>query len=134
MSYRQMIDQYVRRFGASVGVRFDPLSSAGHTYLRRGSATVGINVLESEGVIVFLSPMLEVPPRRREALFRRLLELNFLLTADAAFAIEKESNLIYLRLLRGLEGLDYGEFVDMLDTIARVADDWDDRLRAEFGA
>ena len=37
-----------------------------------------------------------------------------------------------MRALRRLSGLDYEEFEDLLDTVGKVADDWDDVLRAEF--
>jgi hypothetical protein len=37
-----------------------------------------------------------------------------------------------VRSLRRLSGLDYEEFEDLLETVGRVTDDWDDRLRAEF--
>ena len=38
-----------------------------------------------------------------------------------------------VRALRRLSGLDYEEFEDLLYTVGKVADDWDDRLRTEFG-
>ena len=133
MSYREMIDGYITRFGELVGVSFDQLDEEGYTSVRRGSATVGINVLEERRVLMFLSPMMEVPEKRQADLFRKLLELNFLSTSDGAFAIDHENDIIYLRALRGLEGLDFEEFADMLDTVAGVADEWDDKLRAEFG-
>lgn len=128
-----MIDGYIQRFGDLVGVSFDPVDEEGYTSVRRGSATIGINVLEEHRVLLFLSPIMEVPERRQADLFRRLLELNFLSTSDGAFAIDRESELIYLRALRGLDGLDFEEFVDILETVASVADEYDDKLRAEFG-
>jgi len=131
--YREMINDYIRRFGELVGVQFDPLDTEGYTSFRRGSATVGINVLEDHRVLMFLSPMMQVPGQGQRELFRKLLELNFLSTSDGAFAIDRDKDVVYLRALRGLDGLDFEEFVDMLDTIAAVADEWDDKLRAEFG-
>jgi hypothetical protein len=73
-----------------------------------------------------------VPERDPCGLYRRLLELSLLSTSDAAFAIDKKTDLVYLRILRRLEGLDYDEFDDLLHTIASVADEWDDKLRTEF--
>jgi hypothetical protein len=75
---------------------------------------------------------MDVPQANREALYRRLLELNYLATEDGAFAVDRESGRVYLRALRPLEGFDFEEFVDLLDTVARVADEYDDQLRAEF--
>ena len=37
---------------------------------------------------------------------------------------------LYLRILRGLEGLDYDEFEDIVHSIAKTADAWDDRLKS----
>ncbi len=133
MTYRDTVNEYLGRFGEQVGVSFDPLDGDGYTSVQRGSATVGINVLEDQRVLMFLSPIMAVPKEGQADLYRKLLELNFLATSDAAFAIDKDKGIIYLRALRGLEGLDFEEFVDLLDTVASIADDWDDKLRAEFG-
>ena len=135
MAAKELINSYIKRFGDSVSVSFDPLDQDGYTSVSCGSATVGINVLEDQGVLLFLAQIMPVPtnPEKQLRLYRRLLELNFLATADGAFAIDKDRELLYLRALRGLNGLDYDEFEDMLQTIASVADHWDDRLRRDFG-
>ena len=127
-----MVNDYIQRFGEAVGVAFDPLDEDGYTDVRRGSATVGINVLEDHGILLFLSRIMVVPGEGREDFYRRLLELNFLVTSDGAFAIDKERDAVYLRALRRLGGLDYEEFEDLLHTIASVADEWDDRLEELF--
>ncbi len=127
-----MVNDYIRRFGAAVGVELDPLDEDGYSDVRRGSATVGINVLEEHGILLFLSRIMDVPKEGRERFYQRLLELNFLVTSDGAFAIDKDRDAVYLRALRRLSGLDYEEFEDLLHTIATVADEWDDRLNELF--
>jgi hypothetical protein len=127
-----MVNDYIRRFGQSVSVELDPLDEDGYTDVRRGSATVGINVLEEHGILLFLSRIMDLPKEGRETFFRRLLELNFLVTSDAAFAIDKDKDAVYLRALRRLSGLDFEEFEDLLHTMATVADEWDDRLSELF--
>lgn len=129
----EMVNDYIGRFGKAVGVELDGLDADGYTDVRRGSATVGINVLHEHGILLFLSRIMEVPKESREAFYRRVLELNFLVTSDAAFAIDKEKDAVYLRALRRLSGLDYEEFEDLLHTMASVADEWDDRLAQLFG-
>jgi hypothetical protein len=62
------------------------------------------------------------------ALARRLLTASFVETGDAAFALHPQSGDLYLRVLRGLEGLDYEEFEDLVHSIAKTADHWDDQL------
>ncbi|MFO8070560.1 MAG: YbjN domain-containing protein [Polyangia bacterium] len=136
---RALVNAFIERFSRKVSeassaeVRFSPLDEDGYTSVGRGSATIGINVLEEQGLLLFLARIMEISSSRREELYRRLLELNYLATSDGAFAIEKETDTVYLRALRGVSGLDYDEFEDMLHTVAAVADEWDDRLREEFG-
>jgi hypothetical protein len=127
------INQYIERFGRDRNLSLEPLSEAGVTQVQRGSALVSIHVIHSQGVLLLLSRVLAVPAERREALYRRLLELSFLATGDAAFAINKNTDEVFLRCLRRLEGLDYEEFEDLVHTIASVADEWDNKLAAEFG-
>ncbi|MBI2895107.1 MAG: YbjN domain-containing protein [Deltaproteobacteria bacterium] len=129
-----MLNDYIRRFGEQAQVDLKPLDEDGYTDVRRGSATVGVNVLEDHGILLFLSRIMDVPKSGRETFYRKLLELNFLATSDGAFAIDKDKDALYLRCLRRLSGLDYEEFEDMLHTMATVADEWDDRLQELFGS
>ncbi len=130
---RDMVNAYLRRFAERAGTSLDPLDDAGYTQVRKGSASVGINVLEDHGVLLFLAPVMRVPLTGLETFYRRLLELSFLTTSDAAFAIDAEKNEVYVRALRRLSGLDYEEFEDLLDTVGKVTDEWDDVLKKEFG-
>ena len=133
-----LIDEFIKRFSQKVSeatgesVAFDPLDDDGYTSVNRGSATIGINVIEEQGVLLFLSRIMKIPQERSTELYRYLLELNFLATSDGAFAIEKETDTVCLRALRSVDGLDYTEFEDMLHTVATVADEWDDKLIEEF--
>ena len=130
---RERINDFIQRFGRERDLVLDPLNEEGFAQIARGSATVRINVLEEHGVLLLIAPIMRVPDGNREAFYRRLLELSFLATSDAAFAIDKKTDMAYLRILRRLEGLDYDEFDDLLHTIASVADEWDDKLRTQFG-
>ena len=134
MSGRAQIDQFIQRFGKERDLALDPLNEQGYAEIARGSAVVRINVVEEHGVLLMIAPIMRVPERNAEAFYRRLLELSFLATSDAAFAIDKKTDMAYLRALRRLEGMDYEEFVDLLHTIATVADEWDDKLKAQFGS
>ncbi len=130
---RAMINAYLARFGERAGAKLQPLDASGYTLVNKGSASVGINVLEDHGVLLFVAPVMSVPITGRETFYRRLLELSFLTTSDAAFAIDGQRDEVVVRALRRLSGLDYEEFEDLLDTVGKVADDWDDTLRSEFG-
>jgi len=138
-SGKDLVNSYIRRFSQIVSkavgsdVRFPPLDDSGFASLSRGSATIGINVLEDTGELLFLVKIMPVPSAAREECFRYLLELNYTSTADGAFAIEKETDSICLRALRSLANMDYEEFENLLDSVGSVADEWDDRLKARFG-
>ena len=127
------INEYVQKFGAERDLDLAPLDDDGVTRIQRGSAVVSIHAVPEQGVLLLLSKVMDVPADNREGLYRRLLELSFLATGDAAFSINKKSDEVYLRCLRNLEGLSYDEFEDMVHTIATVADTWDDKLKNEFG-
>lgn len=127
-----MVDAYLKRFSERSGLELRPLDENGYTQTRKGSATIGVNVLDDHGLMLLIAPVMPVPKVGREALYRRLLELSFLTTADASFAIDAAKDEIFVRALRRLSGLDYEEFEDLLDTVGRVADEWDDVLKREF--
>jgi hypothetical protein len=130
---RAMVNAYLARFGERAGTELQPLDDGGYTQVKKGSAKVGVNVLEDHGVLLFVAPVMRVPDGGREDLYRRLLELSFLTTSDAAFAVDTARDEIVVRALRRLSGLDYEEFEDLLATVGKVADDWDDTLRALAG-
>jgi hypothetical protein len=130
---RALIDGFIQRFGHERNLELPALSADGTSQIQRGTAVVSIHVVVEQGVLLLLSRVMPVPDGQREDLFRRLLELSFLSTGDAAFAINPKTDEVFLRCLRRLEGLDYDEFEDLLHTIATVADQWDDKLRSEFG-
>jgi hypothetical protein len=121
---------YLDRFGRERDLSLPPMGADGLGHVQRGSAVVSVHVLAEKGILLVLSKVLDAAPAGNEALLRKLLELSFTATGDAAFALHPQSGAVYLRILRGLEGLDYAEFEDMLHTIATVADEWDDKLRA----
>ena len=127
-----MVNAYIAKFGSRAGRTLDPLDESGYTQVSKGSASVGINVLEDHGVLLFLAPVMRVPLAGREAFYRRILELSFLTTSDAAFAVDAQRDEVFVRALRRLSGLDYEEFEDLLDTVGKVADEWDDVLKKEF--
>jgi hypothetical protein len=127
-----MVDHYLRTYSERVGYPLKPLDGDGYTEVRKGSAVTKIFVHDSHGVLMLVAPVMTPPPKERERFYRRLLELSFLTTADAAFAIDNARDEVCVRALRRLSGLDYEEFEDLLATVGQVADRWDDTLRAEF--
>jgi hypothetical protein len=129
---RTMVNAYLARFATRAGTRLEALDDSGYTQVRKGSASVGINCLDDHGVLLLLAPVMTVPKSDKERFYRRILELSFLTTSDAAFAIDAQKDEVYVRALRRLSGLDYEEFEDLLGTVGKVADEWDDILQKEF--
>lgn len=135
---REMVTDYLERFAEDVGraqgeaLPVPALDERGYAVVAHGEATVGINVLESHGILLLLSRIMAVPDRDELTFCRKLLELNYLATSDAAFAIDKESSAVYVRAMRQLSGLDYEEFIDILTTVATVADEWKVKLKGMF--
>ena len=132
--HRVRIDEFIARFGHERNLELAPLSDDGISQVQRGSAIVSIHVVPEQGVLLLLSRVMQAPESGGESMFRRLLELSFVATGDAAFAINPKTNEVFLRCLRTLDGLDYEEFEDLVHTIATVADEWDDKLRKQFGS
>lgn len=118
---------FLARFGKERNVTLPPLSAEGVGSIQRGSAVVSIHVLADQGVLLVLAKVATAPAIDL-ALARRLLTASFVQTGDAAFALHPETGDLYLRILRGLEGLDYEEFEDLVHAIAKAADHWDDQL------
>ncbi len=104
--------------------------------LRRGSANVLVSVghRDQQAYVRIAAPVV-VPPadaERRSKLFERLLELNANGLGNAAFGLF-EGRIVALSE-RPLHGLDDVELEQMLTNLSAVADTFDDRLAAEFGA
>lgn len=124
---RSRIATFLDRFGNERNVTLPPLSADGVGSIQRGSAVVTIHVLAEKGVLLLLARVATAPVLDAAQL-RRLLTASFVETGDAAFALHPQTGDLYLRILRGLEGLDYEAFEDAVHSIAKVADHWDDEL------
>ena len=128
---RARVAGFLERFARDRNLTLPPLSEDGVGSIQRGSAVVTIHVLVEKNVLLVLSKVATAPVLD-EARARRLLTLSFTETGDAAFALHPQTGDLYLRALRGLEGLDYAEFEDLVHSLAKTADHWDDKLAAEL--
>jgi hypothetical protein len=128
---RARVAEFLARFGRERNLTLPPLSADGVGSIQRGSAVVTIHVLADRGVLLLLSRVAQAPALD-EAKAKRLLAASFVETGDAAFALHPQTGDLYLRILRGLDGLDYDEFEDVVHSIAKTADKWDDKLATEL--
>lgn len=122
---------FLDRFGRERNLTLAPLSADGVGSIQRGSAVVTIHVLADKHILLLLAKVASAPALDAERA-RRLLVASFVETGDAAFALHPQTGDLYLRILRGLSGLDYEEFEDLVHSIALAADRWDDRLAGEL--
>ncbi|HTL37505.1 MAG TPA: type III secretion system chaperone [Kofleriaceae bacterium] len=127
VDYKARIAEYFDRFGRERNLSLPPLDADGVGTVQRGSAVVSVHVLDSKGVLLLLARVAK-QPKLDEARMKKLLMASFTDTNDAAFALHPQTGDLYLRILRGLEGLDYEEFEDSLHSIAQTADHWDDKI------
>ncbi len=127
VDHRARIGAFLDRFGRERNLTLPPLDDQGVGQVQRGSAVVSIHVLADKNVLLLLARVAKQPVLD-EAKAKRLLAASFLETGDAAFSLHPQTNDLYLRILRGLDGLDYEEFEDILHSIAQAADHWDDKL------
>ena len=121
------VAEFLQRFGRERNLTLPPLTEEGVGSIQRGSAVVTIHVLAEKDVLLVLSKVASAPALDAEKA-KRLLTASFLETGDAAFALHPQTGDLYLRIFRGLPGLDYEEFEDIVQTIASTADHWDDKL------
>jgi len=97
-----------------------------------GSAFVLVGV--SGTAIVAIAPMFKkVPGGKEQAFFQKLLEHNAFMGGMASFALQADGWVV-LQAARAIKGIDAGEFGTMVAAVGRFADDFDDKLIAEFYA
>jgi hypothetical protein len=122
---RGRVAMFLDQFAKERNLVLPPLSADGVGSIQRGSAVVTIHVLPDQGVLLLLAKV-AIAPEIDAALARKLLTASFVETGNAAFALHPDTGDLYLRILRGLDGLDYEEFEDLVHSIAGTADLWDD--------
>ena len=131
---RSMVSKYLETLAEEYELPMLTLDRSGHAEIRLGGASIGINVLERQGVLMIFAPVKRVPSTPPEAFYRRLLEASFVSTQDAGFAIDASRSDVVLRTLRRLSALDYEEFEDLIVTVGNMANFWGDQLDLEFGS
>ena len=97
-----------------------------------GSAFVIIAI--SGSAIVAIAPLFRtVPAGKEQAFYRKLLEHNAHMGGMASFAIQPDGWVV-LHAGRAVKGLDGSELATMIASVGKFADDFDDKLIAEFFA
>lgn len=137
-NYYEMIDSIIRDLGVDpAACRGD---QPGQWNLKKGSASVWVDVwqtkdangnLQDYGYLQIMAPIMEVPVNNQHLFTKELLELNHSLYG-VGFTIFKDW--AYIKMVRELDGLDKNEAAAMFNRVGNYADDYDDRLKAKYGA
>ena len=61
-----MVNTYLARFAERAGTPLQPLDENGYTQTRKGSASIGLNVLDDHGLLLLLAPVMPVPASGRD--------------------------------------------------------------------
>jgi hypothetical protein len=128
----EVVKQFIERWAKSCDTTAEALAvEAGWEFIA-GSAAIRIDHDAAAGSLTIRSSLLPLPEdaSARLALFERLLQLNFQQTGEARFAIADAE--VIVTFTRPTLGLDYHEFRQAVEQVARTADDFDDELRQEF--
>ena len=84
--------------------------------------------------MVAIAPLFRNVPMGKElAFFKKLLEHNAFMGGIASFALQPDGWVV-LHAGRALKGIDGNEFATLVAGVGRFADDFDDKLIAEFYA
>ena len=100
--------------------------------LQWGSAFVIVAI--SGSAVVAIAPLFRsVPAGKEQGFYRKLLEHNAHMGGMASFAIQPDGWVV-LHAGRAVKGLDAAELATMIASVGKFADDFDDKLIAEFYA
>jgi hypothetical protein len=116
---------------AGLRAKAEPMDN-GLYRMQWGSAIVMVGVAGQ--AIVAIAPLFRSPPEdKTELFFRRLLEHNAFMGGMAAFAVQPDGWVV-LHAGRSRKGMDAHELAVLVSGVGRFADEFDDKLIAEFFA
>jgi len=106
----------------------------GQWNLVRGSAKVWVDIFLSRdnseyGYIQIMSPICDIPEDRKMEFYKELLEINHDLYG---VGFTKKNDIVYIRVIRELEGISESEILAMLRRVGTYADDYDDYLKNKY--
>jgi hypothetical protein len=130
---RARLDALLARFCSAHGLPETRLNDAGYTEVATARSRVRINLIEPHDTVLLLAPIMPAPERGGAPLYRRLLELSFLATGPAAFAVDKKTDQVFLRAMSPLDALDDAGFEAMMLGVGDGADAHGELLRRQFG-
>ena len=115
------------------GLQLSEYGTCGFTY--KDKLELFLELPEASDVLHFYAPIMKIPQKRREKIFRELLKMNFFTDATngATFAINDESDEIVLNFNEMIERLDQTTFETIIENFISTLDEHFDELRAFAG-
>lgn len=126
-----MVDNYFCRRGLELGKHQLKGSEGYGWWLTEGSAKVYVFIQDSPNgaVLRITSPLVHLPEQGREAMYRKMLDLNANLSSCA---LATHDNIVLVVAQRPTLGLIQDELDELVWNVAYVADLLDNKLADEF--
>ncbi|XWX02833.1 YbjN domain-containing protein [Aggregatilineales bacterium SYSU G02658] len=128
----QLVEQVLRAASVDPAASRIPVADGMGWKFVYGSAQVEVYITSKQETdyLQVLCPIMYLPHHGLLAFYRRLLELN-MIVPNIRFGVY--GDLVYLYSERTLAGLDLQETYEIISTLTRNADEYDNRLVDEFG-
>ena len=123
MRTQEDVESYLIRMGQP----YDDLGDGLYVVHDEGRHVGDIAIKIAGPIVVFRAKVMDVPPTRREELYRLLLDLNAREMVHGAYGIDDEA--IVMTDTLPLENLDYGEVQAVLDDFSMAVTNHYPRLR-----
>lgn len=134
ISYKEEIETVIASLAVDQKARVGQNEQGGYLWqFQYGSVEVFVQLTgqaETDTLTVW-SSVLQLPAKNEPQLMRKLLEMNWLSTYEAHFAISNQQ--VVVLSTRTLAGISPAEISRAIIVAATIADDHDDALQAEFG-
>lgn len=123
MQYRELIKGLVEKAGIAGEVEIDDEERC---LLEFDGFGVVIQGVDAANVILFISPVAELPPEKPERLYRALLEANHVFqgTDGATLSVNPDGGFVYLCRQLDSRMLDVDELADALDGFLNTLEAW----------
>jgi hypothetical protein len=133
MDAKAAVDGVLAELGARMGAASLALSKAGTcAFDYKDGMRVVIELPAGSSVLQIYAPIMAIPPRGREQLFRKLLGLNLFghATRGASFAISEDHGMVILCYGHAVAGLDAVLFETILANFLMTLDHWHAELNS----
>ncbi len=134
VTYAEEIETVIASMAVDQKVMVGQNEAGGHLWkFKYGSVEVFVQLTgETENdTLTVWAFVLQLPAKNEAELMRKLLEMNWLSTLEAHFAIV--DNQVAVVSTRTMAEISIGEMSRAITIVATIADDNDDLLQAEFG-